>query len=129
MTKSKDLNFIAKLEKEISQRWGDEAVENPKKHWTPEKEQKHEEEVREFYKRRFFKDEKKSKENYKGFLITKKLLTRETTILNCPVCTKRLRTVKDDIYNSKFECCQRCYIEYVENREERWLNGWRPGDK
>ena len=58
----KDLNHIAKIEKAISERWGDEAIENPKKHWTPEKEKKHTEESKEFYKRKFFKDTKNSKQ-------------------------------------------------------------------
>ena len=33
-----------------------------------------------------------------------------------------------DLYNNKFECCQKCYIQYVEGREKRWLKGWRPKD-
>ena len=66
-------------------------------------------------------------ENVNGVLITKKLLTKDNK-LNCPVCSKRLKTVKDDIYNNKFECCHRCFIEYIEGREDRWLEGWRPGE-
>ena len=27
---------------------------------------------------------------------------------------------------SKFECCFKCYIDYVEGREDRWKSGWRP---
>lgn len=125
MKKTEDPNYIVKLEKAISERWGEEAIDNPKKHWTPEKEKKHEEEVKEFYKRKFFKDEKKSKENYKGFLITKKLLTRENE-RGCPVCHSYSFSAQDDLYMAKFECCFGCYVQWVESREERWKAGWRP---
>ena len=29
---------------------------------------------------------------------------------------------------NRFECCNQCYIEYVEFREDRWNSGWRPQD-
>lgn len=120
-----DPNFIVKLEKAIGERWGDEAVDNPKKHWTPEKEQKHSEEVKKFYKRKFFKDSKNPKQKYKGFLISKKLLTRENT-RECPVCGSYSFSASDDLYMARFECCFNCYIQWVEGREERWESGWRP---
>ena len=27
---------------------------------------------------------------------------------------------------NKFECCFKCFIQYVDGREERWEKGWRP---
>ena len=125
----KDWNHIAKIEKAINQKYGKEAIVNPSSEWSEEKEKEYLEQLKEMSIKQTSLDEQQEKVKADGFLINKKLLTRETTILNCPVCTKRLKTVKDDIYNSKFECCQKCYIEYVENREERWLDGWRPGEK
>ena len=123
--KSDDPNFVVKLEKAIEKRWGTEAIENPKSHWTPEKEKKHSEEVKEFYKRKAFKDAKNSKEKFKGFLVSKKLLSKENE-RECPVCGSYSFSAKDDLYMSKFECCFRCYIQWVEDREERWESGWRP---
>lgn len=35
----------------------------------------------------------------------------------------------DDVCLVKFECCSKCYVQYVEGREERWLEGWRPNLK
>lgn len=121
----KDLDWIAKLEKAISERWGSEAIENPKKHWNPEKEKKHQQESKEFYKRKFFLDAKSSKENYRGFLINKKLLNRESE-RNCPVCGSYSFSMQDDVYMQKFKCCGACYIKWVEGREKRWNDGWRP---
>ena len=44
----------------------------------------------------------------------------------CPVCGLYSFHLKDDLYMHKFECCFKCYIQYVEGREERWKTGWRP---
>jgi len=123
--KSDDPNFVVKLEKAIEQRWGSEAVENPKKHWTPEKEKKHAEEVREFYKLQASKNTKNSKEKFKGFLISKKLLTKENE-RECPVCGSYSFSGRDDLYMARYECCFGCYVQWIEDREERWENGWRP---
>ena len=121
----KDLDFIARLEKAIKEKYGTEAIENPKKHWTAEKEARHDEQRREFYKRKYFKDTKKSKENYRGFLVSKTLLTRDS-VRSCPTCGEYSFDQNDDLYMTKYGCCFGCYIEYVEDREERWESGWRP---
>ena len=128
MSKNDDPNFVIKLEKAISSRWGDEAIKNPKSFWNPEKEKNHQEEAKKFYKRKFFHDSQNSKEKYKGFLVSKKLLNRENK-RDCPVCKKYSFSAKDDLYMSKFECCFECYVNYVENREERWKTGWRPNSE
>jgi len=125
---SKDWDHIAKIEKAINQKYGKEAIINPNSNWSEDKEKEYLEQLKELDAVQRTLDEQQEKVEVDGFLINKKLLTRETTILNCSVCTKRLKTVKDDIYNNKFECCQRCYIEYIEGRENRWLEGWRPGE-
>lgn len=123
--KSKDPNFVVKLEKAISDRWGEEAIQNPKKFWTPEKEEDHLEQLKSFYKKKFFKQAADSKQKYKGFLVSKKLLSKEVE-RECPVCLSYSFSSQDDVYMTKFECCFKCYIQYVEDREERWASGWRP---
>jgi hypothetical protein len=30
------------------------------------------------------------------------------------------------MYLSKYDCCFECYVEYIEDREQRWEKGWRP---
>ena len=51
--------------------------------------------------------------------------------LSCSYVTNNHFTINpkksmDDVCLTKFECCYYCYIKYVEEREERWLKGWRP---
>ena len=48
------------------------------------------------------------------------------SITTCGKCS--FKSV-DDLYMTKFDCCFKCYIQYVEGREERWKKGWRPNDK
>jgi hypothetical protein len=46
----------------------------------------------------------------------------------CPVCDIVMRSGSggDDKTYFKFGCCRHCFIEFVEHREERWMEGWRP---
>ena len=123
----KDYNYIAKLEKAISEKYGKEAVENPRSHWDETKEKKHREQLKEFYKRLKEKEET-DKEKVGDILVSKKLLNRKTN-RDCPVCKKYSFERKDDFYMNKFECCRMCYIQWVEDREERRLEGGRPDEE
>ena len=121
----RSLNDIARLEKAIGQRWGKETVANPKSWWDTEKEKEYLEQLEELSKKQREVADKSEKVEVDGFLISKKLLNRETKLI-CPTCQNRIKTVNDDIYVNKYECCEKCYINFVEGREERWLSGWRP---
>ena len=118
--------YIAKLEKAISQKYGEEATHNPKRHWDEDKEKDYllqsQEEQRKFAKNA----ESQDKIEADGFLINKKLLNRDHN-RTCPVCSKYSFHPRDDLYMNKFEACFKCYIQYIDGgREERWKSGWRP---
>lgn len=117
-----DYNEIAKYEKAIKDKYGNEAIQNPKKNWDEEKEAKYLEELKTFYKR---SSRQKTREAAEGFEVVEKKLanTQERT---CPVCSSYSMSSRDDLYMNKFQCCWDCYIQYVEGREERWKTGWRP---
>jgi len=122
---SKDQEYIAKLEKAISQKYGEEAINNPKRFWDEDKEKDYlEQSIRERQKFAKLSDgEDKVEED--GFLINKKLLTRDHN-RTCPVCVKYSFHPRDDLYMNKFEACFECYMKYIRGREERWSTGWRP---
>ena len=120
---NKDPNYIAKLEKAIAEKYGKEAIDNPKKFWTKEKEKKHLDQLKEFYRLKESRDPVKV--DNKGFLIARDLLDKKSE-RQCPVCEVYSFHQVDDLYMNKFECCQACFIKWVEGREERWLAGWRP---
>ena len=121
MKKEHDLNYIAKVEKAIKEKYGPEAITNPKSGWDEEKEKKYSEELKKFYSNKKEKTEKIKKED---FYVSEKLTKRAEK--TCPVCGSFSFNLKDDLYMNKFDCCFNCYIQYVEGREARWHSGWRP---
>ncbi len=120
----KDPNYVVKLEKAIAKKYGKEAIENPKKYWTDEKERKYLSEIKEFYESVEHKEDLE-KDEVNGVFIPKKLLNKESE-RSCPVCNTYSFKSNDDVYMTKFDCCEKCYIQWVEDREDRWKKGWRP---
>ena len=120
----KDLNEIAKIEKAIKEKYGEEAIQNPKKLWTEEKEQRYLKHLKEFYKKR---EKNRKLEEKSGFLVRDKKISKSQQ-RTCPSCDSYSFDSKDDLYMNKFECCFACYVQYVEGREERWKTGWRPNN-
>ena len=121
----KDLNYIAAVEKAIKKKYGTEAIDNPAKFWDKEKERDYLEQLQELATLERAREEQLAAENVDGVLITHKLLNKEVNF-NCPVCLNKVNTINDDIYMIKFSCCEQCFIQYVEDREPRWKEGWRP---
>ena len=126
MSKKMDLNDIARFEKAIAKKYGPEAIENPRKYWNDEKEKSYQAQIKEMAEKERQLEEKDDKVEQDGFLISKKLLTRETIRRDCPVCDTFSFNLKDDAYMMKYDCCYKCFIQWVEGREERWKTGWRP---
>ena len=122
--KEQDFNKIAKYEKAIKEKYGPEAIQNPKKNWDKEKEEAYISDLKEFYKDK--QEERRAKQE-EGFEV---LCKRGKADLprNCPVCHAFSTSNRDDLYMYKFQCCFQCYIQYVEDREERWKTGWRPNE-
>jgi len=121
----KNFNKIAYVEKAMAKKFGDKVIVNPKSLWTDEKEKEYLEHLKEFYSRQRKKADNSEKIEEEGFLLSKNLISKESKRV-CPVCEEYSFNMKDDLYMNKFECCWKCYIQWVEDREERWLSGWRP---
>ena len=123
--KAKDFDYVARLEKAIKKKYGEEAIQNPEKFWDEKKEQQYLMQLKDYVAKQRKYEAFAEPKNVNGILISRKLLIREN-ICNCPVCKMRIKTINDDIYITKFECCEKCYFQYVDGREKRWLEGWRP---
>ena len=121
MTK-KDFNEIAKYEKAIKDKYGEEAIKNPKSGWDQEKEKMYLKDLKKFYSK---KEKNKVIKESEGFSLVSKQ-KKSVTTRTCPVCSSYSMKSVDDVYMIKFDCCFNCYIQYVEGREERWKTGWRP---
>jgi len=123
--KDKDFNKLAAFEKAIAERYGTETVQNPKANWNEAKEEEYLQQMRAFYQKTQQNEAWQEKIDVNGIKISKKLLNRES-LKCCPICNSFARRSMDDVCLVKFDCCHGCYIQYVEDREERWLKGWRP---
>ena len=124
---SKDPNRIAAVEKAIAEKYGKETIQNPKGNWTEAKEKKYLQQSKHFYEKQRKNDEWQEKVDVNGIKISKKLLNRES-LKSCPVCGSFPEKSMDDVCLVKFDCCYKCYIKYVDGREERWEKGWRPDE-
>ncbi len=123
----RDWNEIAKIEQAISKKYGSEAVQNPKGNWTDEKEAEYLQQIKRLTKKEAQLYDKDEKVEVNGILVPKKLLNKESN-RTCPVCDTYSFDVRDDVYMNKYDCCRDCYVKHVEDREERWLSGWRPNN-
>ncbi len=121
----KDPNKLAAIEKAISEKYGDEAIQNPKANWDEVKEREYIEDSKAFYQKLDRNDETKEKIEINGIMVSKKLLNRES-MRSCSVCGAFPRKTMDDVCLSKFDSCNACYVTHIEGREERWIDGWRP---
>jgi len=121
----KDLNYIAKLEQAIAKKYGDEAIRNFRSDWDDKKEKEYLEQLKKLAKKDQKQRDKEELVEKEGFFVSKKLLTKENKRI-CFVCSNYSFDRRDSLYMAKFECCHRCYIVWIEDREERWLGGWRP---
>ncbi len=121
----KNLDQIAAIEKAISEKYGEEAIVNPRSNWDEDREKKYLSQMKSFYKKIKRNEQHQEKIEINGIKVSKKLLNRES-LKSCPVCGSFPKVSMDDVCLIKFDCCSECYDKYIFGREERWLSGWRP---
>jgi hypothetical protein len=127
MKDNKDPNYVIKVEKAIAEKYGEEAIVNPKSLWSTEKENQYLQQLKEIDKKYRNLQEKKEKIEVNGVLISKKLLNKDNN-RTCPICDTYSFKIRDDVYMNKYGCCFGCYVQWIEGREQRWAEGWRPGE-
>lgn len=44
----------------------------------------------------------------------------------CPVCSVLMKGSKSNTTWYRYKACMNCFIEFIEDREDRWNSGWRP---
>jgi len=125
--KNKDTDQIAAIEKAIAKKYGTEAIVNPHADWSEDREKEYLKQMKEFYQKTSKNEEYSEKIDINGIMVSKKLLNRES-LKCCSVCGAFPKKSMDDVCYIKFDCCHKCYIQYVEDREERWTQGWRPNE-
>ena len=120
----KDWNYVAAIEKAIAEKYGKDTIQDFKSGWDEIKEKEYLEQLKEANKkentRRYIEEN-----NEDNIRIRKKKKTK-TSERSCPVCKTYSFSMKDDLYMNRFNCCFRCYVDFVEGREEAWKEGQRP---
>ena len=119
--KKKDFDWVVKIEKAIAEKYGNITIQNPRSFWNEEKEASYLEQIKQRYKKDNKQRESVEKINKDGFFLSKKLLTKDEDRV-CPACFEYSFSLKDDLYMNKYDCCWKCYMHFVEGREERWMN-------
>ena len=126
MSKPKrDPDYALKVEHAITQKYGSETVQHPQRDWNSKKEQDYLEQLKLLNQKLDKISEKLEKVEVEGVLMSKKLLNKDNN-RSCPVCHTYSFDTRDNVYMTKYSCCRKCYITYVEGREDRWAAGWRP---
>jgi len=123
--KIKDFNKVAKYEKAIKNKYGEKAIKNPNSGWDDSKEEEYIQSSKKFQSKVSKYNEDNDLVEVDGFLMPKRLLNSESN-RTCPTCSTYSFDKGDDFYMHKYECCQNCFIQYVDGREERWQSGYRP---
>ena len=121
----KDLNYVAALEKAITEKYGEIATINPKSLWNEDKEKEYLQQSKEKLKKESILEDSADNIDLEGILIPKRLIN-SVQKRNCQYCNTYSFNREDDLYFSKYDACHKCYVKYIEDREDRWKSGWRP---
>ena len=79
----KDFDHIARVEKAIAEKYGEEAVSNPRANWDEEREKDYLNQMQELYSKQRKYDTHQQKIEINGIKVSKKLLNREQ-LRSCP---------------------------------------------
>ena len=121
----KDLNYIAAVEKAISEKYGKEATNNFRYRWSPLLEQEYLRQLRDASLKRNNKRPQEVETIDENTIVPKRS-SRYKSERSCPVCKTYSFSGRDDLYMNRYECCYRCYVDFVAPDEEKWKQGERP---
>lgn len=128
MNSKKDPNYIAALEKAISEKYGKDTVQDFRNTWEEDKEKEYLEQLKILQtKLDVFKENQE--EVIIGDVKIRKRRRDQNEDRTCPVCKTYSFSRSDDLYMNRFKSCHDCYIDFIFGREEAWKNGERPIDE
>jgi hypothetical protein len=129
MSKKKvDPNYIAAVEKAISEKYGKDTVQDFRNSWEAERETEYLQQLKGLRTKRD-RNKKKHEELVVGDIRIKKRFTDQKSERTCPLCKTYSFSRRDDLYMNRFESCYDCYVDFIEYREKAWKDGQRPTDE
>lgn len=114
-----DQNYLLHLENSIKERYGEAAIKNPKANWTKEKEESYLQQVKELHLREQENEKSIEHININGALVSPQLVSERNKRI-CSICGCYSLKRADDLYLTKFDACYKCYVEFIEDREDKW---------
>jgi len=125
MKSKHDPNYLAAVERAIAEKYGKNTVQDFRNEWAEEKEKDYLEQLKDRAKVTRQKTKKQIVlEN--GSVEVKRPNKQQAADRTCPVCKTYSFSPKDDLYMNRFQSCYSCYVDFIEDRTERWATGWRP---
>tara|TARA_R110000744_G_scaffold1305_4_gene4626 strand:- start:8862 stop:9284 length:423 start_codon:yes stop_codon:yes gene_type:complete len=125
MNSKKDPNYIAALEKAISEKYGKDTVQDFRNTWEEDKEKEYLEQLKILQtKLDVFKENQE--EVIIGDVKIRKRRRDQNEDRTCPVCKTYSFSRSDDLYMNRFKSCYSCYVDFIVGREDAWSNGNRP---
>jgi len=121
----KDYNYIAAVEKAISEKYGKDTVQDFRSEWVEEKEKEYLRQLKTRNKKRTTRTHNFAEATTNEVLV-KRPIKESSADRTCPVCKTYSFSTKDDLYMNRFQACFDCYIDFIEGRENRWKEDWRP---
>ena len=120
-----DPNYIASVEKAIAKKYGKDTVQDFRSDWQPAREEEYLLQLRSLNRKRDLFKKSKLVEKKGDVTLTRRNKAKPTE-RTCPVCKTYSFSTKDDLYMNRFGACFSCYVVFIEDREARWNEGWRP---
>ena len=105
-------DYVKRVGAAIIEKYGKETLTSPKANWTIAKELHYLKQIKKISRRKQ-KEIENDKINIEGVLIPKKLFMKESNRV-CGTCNTYSFDLKDDLYFTKFDCCWKCWIEYID---------------
>ena len=125
MKTKKDPNYLAAVEKAITDKYGKDTVQDFRNQWQEDKEKDYLKQLKRLTKKNDNLSSTKEEFVVGDIKITKRR-SKQKQDRTCPVCKTYSFSRRDDLYMNRFDCGYECYVYFVQYREEAWENGDRP---
>ena len=122
---TKNYDYIASIEKAIAEKYGKETVQDFRAEWDEKKEDNYLEQLKEVRKNIPTSPSNSVEVRLDDYSTIRRNKYKNLSRI-CPVCKTYSFSMKDDLYMNRFDCCFGCYIDFVEDREDRWKEDKRP---
>ena len=125
MKTKRDPDYIAAVEKAITEKYGKNTVQDFRNEWESNKEKEYLNQLKGLRSKRD-RSATAREEIIVGDIKITKRRTKQKDDRTCPLCKTYSFSRRDDLYMNRFKSCYECYTDFIQYREEAWKNGDRP---